>query len=952
MSTITFAYTLGSDPQLESRVRAGDVVIGRVHVFRNFSTNLCFVRSRRFPCDVVVNSAELRGAALHSDVVAVELLPVAQWQPAAKNTAAVGPRDGGDVEDDEKSAAETPAAMPSTLPDGRRIVQLIAPETAVEVAQHAPAEVAIATQIGAPAEYAWPSETRPIGRVVRLMQRSLPRLHVARIAENQVRPGEALQSDYYYRFRPFNLLYPQLAVQGRNIAPAYQASINSSLFSLELQQSETGLLLSAPRMPTVLLSTVGSFLGDSTSAAAATHAICTSCEVASEPFSAEAEACVPASCEIPSAAELAQSGRRDLRESEFVCTIDPATARDLDDALSIAPRADGGFHVGVHIADVSHFVQPGTALDDEARRRSTSTYLVDRVIPMLPSRLSEHYCSLNPGEDKFAFSALFEFDRHGHLISEAEKGEKCEWFGQSVIRSRCRLAYEQAQQILNDDDTVELDVARAAADLGISEEAARGKVKKSVKNLFRLASKLREQSIANGRLVVGNTRLAFHFDRNVVNSPPTSFFVQEQIQANWLVEEFMLLANQRVAQKIVQFIPNGAVLRRHKPPDSQKMRRLRAALEQRHLPFSGSSGQELQRALDRIKADHRDDFYTVCELLKYSLMAAEYIANDPTLNDIRSHFAVAAPWYTHFTSPIRRYCDLMAHRQLRVALELQRCMEEAAVEMPAAPDPAVDARPGDGLFDPAHVVDVDSLQTRAFFYPQSEVESIVTHANSCRLNARNAGNMSLEYFLCLYLLALQKRAREEPSLPQRLCTVATVVRMTEGSALLYSAELASGVEMGLSDARQRFTFRGMLVTGEGAAGTSGAAAEARGAGGAKEQPTAVKAKARARKKGGKSELQQLESNSKGAPSAVKQNGRPRRPDAPLTTAAHISWGPHPETGVEATEVLGLFSEFVALLEVTSKQGRLSLDMLLLPPWERAAARAACPKVPTTLVEKD
>ncbi|CAC9501759.1 putative ribonuclease II-like protein [Leishmania infantum JPCM5] len=941
MTVITCAYALGSDPDLEKRVKEGTVVIGRVNVFRNYNTNLSFVRSSRLPCDVVLNSAELRGPALHSDVVAVALLPLAQWQPAPNAASAVPASSDSNTDDEETENG--PRVMPSTLPDGRHIAQLIAPETTEELIQNASAEVSLAAQMGAPFSYEWPPEKRPLGRVIRILKRCLPRLHVARIADNQVHPGEGLQEKYYYRFRPFNQLYPQLTVQGCDIMAAYHANISTSLFSLALEHGENGEILTTPRVPNALLCKVHSFLGDASTMAVASHAICTSCNVSNEPFSEEAEACVLKDFTIPSPAELADMGRRDLRDSEFVLTIDPATARDLDDALSIKPRKDGGYHVGVHIADVSHFVLPRTALDEEAQRRSNSTYLVDRVIPMLPSRLSEEYCSLNPGEDKFAFSGLFEFDRDGHLISEAATGEKCEWFGQSVIRSRCRLAYEQAQQILDGDDTVVLDVAQAASDLGIGEEAARKKVKQSVTNLFALASKLRQQSLRDGRVVIGNTRLAFRFDRNEVNSPPTSFFVQEQIQANWLVEEFMLLANQRVAQKIVQYIPYGALLRRHKPPQPQKMRRLRTALSHRGLPTGGSSGQELQRMIDTIKKDHRGDFHTVCELLKYSLMAAEYIANDPTEKDIRSHFAVAAPWYTHFTSPIRRYCDLMVHRQLRVALELERCMEEAQMEMPNAPHPALETRPVDCIFDPTRAVDVHKLKTRELFYPLSALEHIVTHANECRLNSRSAGDMSLEYSLCLYLLALQKRAKEDPTLPQQLYTTVTIVKITEGSFLLYSAELASVVEIGFNDIHQRFRYQGLLVTGD--LDAKSAAQETRAdTRAAAERASDAKAKAHARKKGGKSDMPR-----RGA--ADGGQGQHHFSGRVNTVAAQFSWGSHPETGEEVTEVFDLFTEFVALLEVTAKQGRLSLGMQLLQPWEREAARRVCPKVPTSLVEE-
>ncbi|KAG5500370.1 hypothetical protein JKF63_03462 [Porcisia hertigi] len=937
MAAINYTYALGTDPVLEAGVREGTVVVGRVRIFRTYNNNLAFLGSRLFPCDVLLNSAERRGPALHSDVVAVALLPSSEWQSAPANTEPTQVHD--DSNRDDEATDPTSQNMSLTLPDGRRIVGLIPPTTTKKVSESPSAEVALAAQMGVSASYDWPSGKRPVGRVIRILQRHFPSLHVARIVENQVGPGQTLRGKYYYRFRSFNPLYPQLAVQGKDIMTAYQAKINTTLFSLELETDANGDVVTAPGLGNILLCKVKSFLGDASTMHVASQAICACCNVLTNSFSEEAEACVPKDYTIPLAAEIADMGRRDLRATEFVLTIDPSTARDLDDALSIAPRKDGGYHVGVHIADVSHFVLPGTALDEEAQRRGNSTYLVDRVIPMLPRRLSEDYCSLNPGEDKFAFSALFELDRDLNLISEAETGEKCEWFGQSVIRSRCRLTYEQAQRIL-DDDTVVLDVAQAASDMGTDEETISQKVKKSVKNLFKVATKLRQQSLGNGRLAIGSTRLEFCFDRDEVTSPPLSFSVKRQIQANWLVEELMLLANQRVAQKIVQFIPNGALLRRHKPPQPLKMSRFREALTARGLSVSSTTGQGLQRTLDFIKNEHPEDFSTVCELLKYSLMAAEYMVNDPTENETRSHFAIAAPWYTHFTSPIRRYCDLVVHRQLRIALELEQLMERAGMEVPSAPHPAVEKKPGEETFDPRYVVDVQTLKTWDLLSSLSDLQQTVTHANECRVNSRNAADMSLEYALCLYLLSLERVAKSRPTLLKALCTTASIVKIQESSVFLYSPEIAFNVEVGLKNHLQRFVLHERPST-QGTGKTS-ALPDPPG----NTQTTRViddKAKAQARKKGGKSNMPRH--------SAASGTHSQHHGSVPaLGLGIHVSWGQHPVTGEEVTEDFHLFSEFVVLLKVTADQGRLKLCMEVLPPWEREAARLACPKLPTSLVE--
>lgn len=309
--------------------------------------------------------------------------------------------------------------------------------------------------------------------------------------------------------------------------------------------------------------------------------------------------------------------RRDLRTEEFVCTIDPATARDLDDALSIRRvHGTGGYHVGVHIADVSYFVAPDTALDAEARRRATSVYFVDKVVPMLPRRLSEHICSLNPGEDKLAFSALFELDRDGEVTSE--------WFGQTIIRSACRLSYEQAQSILEDKE-VELLALTTPAESTDAAQRRACRVRQSVKLLHELAAKRRARSLTRGRLTLNNRRLTFHFAEKDSKLAPCGFHLSHSIDANWVVEELMLLANMRVAEKVVQFLPDEALLRTHAVPKPDKMAEVKKALRDFGFAFTGSTAKELQALIHRYR-DH-PHAAALAEVIKLTLPSARYTTN-------------------------------------------------------------------------------------------------------------------------------------------------------------------------------------------------------------------------------------------------------------------------------------------------------------------------------------
>ena len=315
--------------------------------------------------------------------------------------------------------------------------------------------------------------------------------------------------------------------------------------------------------------------------------------------------------------------RRDMRDV-FTFTIDPADAKDFDDAISFEIINDQmvndqmvNYRIGVHIADVSHYVKPGTPVDDEAYKRGTSVYLVDRVIPMLPEELCNDKCSLRPGEDKLCMSVIFTMDSEARVI----KHKIC----RTVIRSDARFNYGDMQEIIQSPDRFADRIQTASPTEGIS---------LALKTLNSLAQKLRAARIANGALTIEQPEMRFRLDEH---GHPTDIYFEQPNDAHHLIEEFMLLANRTVATAVGSGRP--FVYRVHDLPDSDKLEEVKKFKRQngRHL-----KGESMQNVINMM------------------IIRAQAKAVYSTYNI--GHYGLAFSHYTHFTSPIRRYPDLMVHR--------------------------------------------------------------------------------------------------------------------------------------------------------------------------------------------------------------------------------------------------------------------------------------------------
>ncbi|GGD50213.1 ribonuclease R [Muriicola marianensis] len=342
--------------------------------------------------------------------------------------------------------------------------------------------------------------------------------------------------------------------------------------------------------------------------------------------------------------------RRDMRQV-LTFTIDPKDAKDFDDALSFQQLPNGNYEVGIHIADVSYYVIPDTVLDEEAYERATSVYLVDRVVPMLPEVLSNNACSLRPNEDKYTFSAIFEIDEKAQV--------KNEWFGRTVIHSDERFAYEEAQYI------IEKQTNRIGEEVSIRGKAydVSDAIRDAVLKLNSLAVIMRERRMKAG--AISFDKLEVKFNLNEKNEPVSVYF-KEAKEANKLIEEFMLLANRKVASFIGKQRPQKTfVYRVHDEPDQEKLMALNGIISRfgHKLNFHNKKtiSDSLNKLLEDVKGQKEQNL--VDTLAIRSMSKAIY-----TTDNI-GHYGLAFDFYTHFTSPIRRYPDVMVHRLLQHYLD-------------------------------------------------------------------------------------------------------------------------------------------------------------------------------------------------------------------------------------------------------------------------------------------
>jgi len=356
--------------------------------------------------------------------------------------------------------------------------------------------------------------------------------------------------------------------------------------------------------------------------------------------------------------------RRDMRDI-LTFTIDPKDAKDFDDALSFQKLKNGNYEIGIHIADVSHYVRPGNVLDNEAYERATSVYLVDRVVPMLPEVLSNNACSLRPNEEKYTFSAVFEINNKAEVVNT--------WYGRTVTYSDARFAYEEAQFII-ENPTKDIIEIPSKISLTSKNYTVDKSISEAILVLDRLAKILRKKRMHNGAISFDKIEVKFKLDEHNV---PEGVYFKESKGANKLIEEFMLLANKSVAEFIGKQNPKKTfVYRIHDEPDDEKIAALENIIKRFGYKLDTHNRKSTSQSLNRLLKDvsGRKEQNLIDTLAIRSMSKAVY-----TTNNI-GHYGLAFDYYTHFTSPIRRYPDVMVHRLLQYYLGGGKSVKEEEYE--------------------------------------------------------------------------------------------------------------------------------------------------------------------------------------------------------------------------------------------------------------------------------
>ncbi len=353
------------------------------------------------------------------------------------------------------------------------------------------------------------------------------------------------------------------------------------------------------------------------------------------------------------------ANRRDMRNT-LTFTIDPKDAKDFDDALSFKKLENGNYEIGIHIADVSFYLKEGTILDDEAYQRATSVYLVDRVVPMLPEVLSNFACSLRPNEEKYTFSAVFEITDKSEVVNQ--------WFGRTVIHSDQRFSYEEAQYIIETkDDTIPKEIAITGDSYVVSDEIVQATLK-----LDQLAKIFRRKRMADGAISFDKVEVKFNLN---LNYEPVGVFFKISKDANHLIEEFMLLANKKVAEFIGKQ-NKTFVYRIHDEPNEDKLIAMQTLIAKFGYKMDLSNKKDISKSLNTLLSEvvGKKEQNLIDTLAIRSMSKAKYST------DNIGHYGLAFDYYSHFTSPIRRYPDVMVHRLLQHYLDGGKSVDEEIYE--------------------------------------------------------------------------------------------------------------------------------------------------------------------------------------------------------------------------------------------------------------------------------
>jgi len=642
-----------------------------------------------------------RNRAIHGDVVVLELLPEDEWPTLSVRRKSKVSGEGGDAEEGgEEEEDEVDATLNLSVLARLRLdakndeaqqrqenKQLLwRPDQALLEAFRKPAPSEHWIDVAARRNPELPKQ--PVAKVVFVSAQKHPKTLVGALeikdAQKVLKPGEPLPEGLsYIFFQPHEAVYPKLMVPRVQLPEAFvlrPLEHMQSIFLADLSDHWPASSKMAIGQNLRSLGEVGAIAVETEALLVencCNHGVFTDAVLAPLKEILGEAALDPGSgtsreWQIP-AEEI--SKRRDFR-SHRIFTIDPSNAKDLDDALHVTEMEDGTVEIGVHIADVSYFLQPGTALDAEAAHRATSVYLVQKVVPMLPPMLCEHLCSLNPNVDRLTFSCVFRMEQDGTLSGRHEP-----WFGRSIIRSCAKLDYATAQRMVDGlvpskpseggeggEDAFLKDLPESVWEAARRPRGAHSawSCARDVCIMHRIAQARRALRKDTGALTLFGIKLTFALDKDGNPEAVRPYPVKE---SNQLVEEYMLLANALVAGKLVATVGDHAFLRRHPPPLVAGLQEVKSIAEACGVPFDTTDARSLQESLNRLtSASDPRLVQVVTALLMTPMKAALYLVAGSVSSELWAHYALNIPYYTHFTSPIRRYADVCVHRLLDLAL--------------------------------------------------------------------------------------------------------------------------------------------------------------------------------------------------------------------------------------------------------------------------------------------
>ena len=655
--------------EVRSKLETGELLRGTIRV-NTQNKGQAFVSVKGICSDVYIDGEVSRNRAVHGDVVVLKLSELKDWASVR------------DPSSPSSSSSSSSTTDPSHYSDVQ--VRLWQPKLGLLSPTHIETRGHVDNDNGELSERVNninncinTSHLQPKGHVVHILENRHQASHIGALKvhnENQLIAGQTLpESQSYVFFQPKDTRYPTMMIPRLQLPDAFTRDPCIRIRDIYVADLDENWSVYSKYPVGINVRSLGE-MGD---IATETKALLIQNNVDHGQFTDEHLSCLQSilgehgeNWIIP-LEEVTK--RRDLR-SYRIFTIDPPTAKDLDDALHITQLDNGEFELGVHIADVSYFLKQDDALDAEAMQRATSVYLVQKVIPMLPSVLCEQLCSLNPNVDRLAFSCIWKMRSDGSIVNEPP------WFGKTIIRSCSKLDYPTAQRMI-DGIIPSSGEAFALSDEAFYEdmpeeiwEKARFPighrpmdVARDVCLLHDVAMARREKRLSSGALVITNPKLTFRLDEN---GNPCQFGTYLIRDSNRLVEEYMLLANYFVAEELIRKVDNAAFLRSHAPPDPKKLDELKDITEKIGVHIDASTAQSLQESLCVIaKTADISTQRIISALLAKPMKPASYmVANRVEAANWR-HYALSIPYYTHFTSPIRRYADVVVHRLLDMSIQ-------------------------------------------------------------------------------------------------------------------------------------------------------------------------------------------------------------------------------------------------------------------------------------------